>query len=551
MKVMISLSLCTLITLLFLPNPAHTQEFIKKEVWVKMEDGNRLATDIYLPDSLTKYPVILVRTPYQKEGIIDIARHFVKQGFAVAVQDVRGKNRSEGNFIPFLNEKADGIQTLDWISTQSWSNGSIGLWGSSYLGYAALVLADTGHPALKSIFHYSGWLNGALVNSPGGAFHQQLIIPWLMMEGQDFPETATDLDMEEILTHQPLKEVYPSFNFQNEKGEHVHLSIIDTLHKNFNYTGVTIPVFHLTGWYDFVARGSLDVYKNLRRNAVVAQHLRIGPWYHNQLYDEFPFVGEFELPDNAREGLDEMLILAADWFNQTLNPASTPHSVKDKVSYYILFENTWRESTTWPPQNISTQEFYLSEAGLITEKTGKGTSRFIYDPNHLVPTTGGANFNLFPDDLGIRDQEEVENRDDVLLFTSKEFPEDGIYAGPVRVNLFVGSDARGTDFTAKLTKVDTQERSFNLADGIVRISPEKLQRQPQPVTVELGDIAFMIRAGEKLRLQVSSSNFPKFNRNPNTGIDPVEADTFSPATQTIFHNHEYPSKLILQKLSEK
>lgn len=529
---------------------AQGPDFTQKEVIIPMLDGVRLAADLYLPGEHTpdRYAVILIRTPYQKEGIADIAGFFVSQGFAVLVQDVRGKNKSEGKFIPFVNEKSDGIQTLKWIADQSWFNGSIGMWGSSYLGFSALALADTGYPFLKSIFHYSGWINGGLINNPGNAFHQQLIIPWLTMEGQQFPEAASALSVEEILTHIPLQEVYPDFTFKDENGDSIQLSGIDELNKDFHFSNVSIPIFHLSGWYDFALMGMLDTYENIKNKSSTTQQMRIGPWYHNQLYDESIMLGEYELPINARKGLGDLLQWSVKWFNETLNPQAMTGTSHDQISYYVLFENVWRESSTWPPDGAVDHEFFLSSGTLDDKKPGNGKSRFVYDPHDPVKTTGGSTFNIFPHYLGIRDQETVESREDVLLFTSEPFSTDCIYAGSARVNLYIGSDARSTDFTAKLTKVDKNKRSLNIADGIVRISTEGLRHQPTRVSIELGDVAFKIQAGEQLRLQITSSNFPKFNRNPNTGIDPIAAEKFIPASQTVFHNSRYSSKLVLMKI---
>ncbi|MEQ8909629.1 MAG: CocE/NonD family hydrolase [Vicingaceae bacterium] len=508
---------------------------------VVLEEGIALATNIYLPNSKGQFSCILIRTPYNKQGADIFAQYFQKKGFAVVVQDVRGKYESEGEFIPFIHEYEDGLQTLDWITQQPWSNQSVGMWGSSYLAYSALILAQYQHPALKSVFALSGWIEGEEINNPGGAFHQMLVIPWLLFEGKQSAQSIAGMDLEELFSHLPLKEATPSMEF---------LSKLDSEKRNkeqaFNYQRVDIPIMQIGGWFDFATNASLSAYQKIKSSGT-QQKLVLGAWYHNQIYDENKRIGEYRLPPEGRMNLDQLLAKAAEWFDQTLNQED---GVESGVEYYVLYENAWRQAEAWPPENNISKEFFLKADSLSSRIPDFETSQyeFTYDPNEPTPTLGGANFHFFLNTIGIQEQSKIEQREDVLSFSTSEFDSDQIYAGEVEVELFVSSEGLGTDFTAKLCKLDTAGKVWNLVDGIQRLDSSLDLTEPQKVKIKLGNVAFQIKEGEKLKLLISSSNFPKFNRNPNTGIDPMDAIHLKAVRQTIFHNPLQLSKLTLYQL---
>ncbi len=523
---------------------------LHKDQTILTRDSAVLFHDLYLPQGKSPFPSILIRTPYNKEGSAIFAHYFVKKGFAVIVQDVRGKHKSEGEFIPFVNEKKDGRTTLDWLSQQAWCDGNIGLWGSSYLSYCALSLSDIAHPSLKGVFNLSGWIDGSKVNFPGGAFHQMLIIPWLLSEGQNSPLAEKGADMDEMFAHKPLKEAIPGAGttFKTQSGRDFNMSDFDA---PFSYKDVAVPIFHMNGWYDFTAQSTMDAYRLINQYSKVEQHLFMGPWYHNQIYADNDKVGDYQLGPNGVLSLDQMLSIAVDWFNYTLRGIALNTDYQG-VHYYSLFEDQWKSCKKWPP-NQNLKSFYLEDnQKLITTPNEKDDSysNFLFDPNTPVPTVGGANFYLFYDKLGVRSQEEVEKRNDVLTFSTKKFENEAFISGAVNVYLHVGTEGKGTDFTAKLTLVDEENNSFNLADGIIRVLPSEVQNKVFEVQIELGDIALKVGKGQQLRLQISSSNYPKFNRNPNTGIDPIDATKFIAVKQTIHHSSRYPSRIDIPFLKD-
>ncbi|MEM9391595.1 MAG: CocE/NonD family hydrolase, partial [Bacteroidota bacterium] len=445
-----------------------------------------------------------------------------------------------------LRERADGEATLAWLAKQPWNNGSIGLWGSSYLGYSALTLSASENTQVKSIFHMSGWLDGTEVKTQGGAFHQSLVIPWLIFEGQRLQKNMKKMDLETLLTHTPTSEALPNMFFALENGDSIHLSKLNIDHEDFPFGSSKIPVYHYTGWYDFVLPGVLSVYEEFIKQSTGDQYLTIGAWYHNQAYGSDISVGEYELPEHAQTSLDALLDKSVAWFNYTLKDKSFN---SPRVKYYVLFEDEWKSSSAWPPPGGVSKTMYLADESLTQKAKNPGaSSSFIYDPENPVPTWGGGNFHFFMDVMGVKEQSTVEARADVLTFTSSAYKKDKTYAGPVHLELFYKTEGKATDFTAKLTVVDELGQSWNVSEGIIRIP--KTENNINKTTIALNDAAFEVKKGWKLRIQISSSNFPKFNRNPNTGIDPMDATTFIPVKQTIYHGKEYPTRITLYEVPQ-
>jgi len=513
-----------------------------ESLYLTVEENVGLATEIYISETQGPGPVILIRTPYDKNGISIIAEEFTRAGFHVVVQDVRGKYASEGRFVPFFNEKSDGEATLKWLSKQPWNNGNVGLWGSSYLGYCALILSNSNSSQVKSIFHYSGWIDGTEINSPGGVLHQGLVIPWLMFEGQRSQKDISWMDMDEIFNHTPLKEVFPQQSFKGNDGKLVDLSDLNTSHNSFEYEKAEIPIFHLTGWFDFVLPAVLSAYNEFEQHSKGQQFLEIGPWYHNQLYDGIPDIGDYELPEDERKDINYLIEKSIEWFDITLN--NNGNLPAKKINYYVMFSDKWGSAEEWPPvERASLVEFYLVKDSLLQKvhHQREEFSVFIYDPKNPVPTWGGANFNFFMESIGVQEQSDIERRKDVLLFTSNPFGEKNLLTGPINLELYYTTEGISTDFTAKLNLVKEDGRSYNISDGIIRVNPEV--NGVQKVYLTLPSIAVEIKKGDRLRLQISSSNFPKYERNPNTGVEPMEAIEFKSVKQIIFHNEKYPSKI--------
>jgi uncharacterized protein len=531
------------------------------QLQVPMSDGVELAADLYLPAKEGPHPVILIRTPYSRGGSRVFAEPFVREGYAVLVQDVRGKWGSGGEFVPFVNERKDGLETLDFIASAEWSDGRTGVFGPSYLGMAGLLLADHGHPSLKTVFSVSGWIDGDQINSPGGAFHMMLAIPWLLFSGGQTQQPLSDFDMEELFQFLPVRDVFGSIGKDmpgwNEE--------VLRAYAGSDESGVTIPVFHMTGWYDFVAGASLDTWRSMKRATDQPQRLVVGPWVHDQIFTSETVIGEIDAGEASILGVDGLMRLAIDWFDCHLRARCTDHA---PVRVFVLGDDEWRDFGEWPPRGSRTESFHLRSRGdaahspaggrlVRRPERGAGQDRYRFDPNDPVPTRGGANFHFFPEVNGPRDQREIEARPDVAVYTTEPLARDLFLAGAVRVVLHVSTEGRDTDFTAKLVNVGPDGSALSILDGIIRLSHRKGLDQRslvQPgeiheIEIDLGEVAMRIPRGNRLRLDVTSSNFPKFDRNPNTGEYPLDARELVPVTQTIHHGRAWPSRVELTTLA--
>lgn len=522
---------------------------------VNLRDGTALATDIYRPPEEGPFFTILIRTPYGKHGFANEARVLARNGYAVVVQDVRGTGDSEGEFQTFVNERADGLEVLDWTTERPWSNGSVGSWGVSYSALAGLVLTDARHPALDSVFAVSGWTEGEEVMAPGGALHLMLILPWLLHNEAARGQSFDDYDINELFSHTPLSGVFASVGASSDGWGDWELASP----QQPDYSKISVPVFHITSWFDFVLPATLKTWRSIRDQGTARQKLMIGPWMHNQLFTDVSELGEVDFGPASVMGADRLLELSVRWFDETLR-GQKGNLLDTPVTVFRLGAGDWVDLTAWPPEEISRIELFLQSDGSANDPGGNGrlaskpaqalkADQFIYDPADPVPTLGGAVFHFFAHLAGMFDQRVIESRQDVLSYTSPALESTLELLGPVAATLFVSTTGPDTDVTAKLVHVRPDGIALNVADGIARVS-HQIERRLKPgeiveITIDLGELAAVFPEGHRLRLDISSSNFPKFDRNPNTGADPFEATRFEKATNTIHHSATRPSRLIL------
>ena len=538
--------------------PAAEPGLVVREIRTTMPDGVALKADLYLPEPEGRFPTILIRTPYGKQGLRVIAETFVRRSYAVVIQDVRGKYDSDGEFLPFVNETSDGLATLDWIAESAWSDGRVGMWGSSYLAMCGLLLAWEGHPALRAVFSASGWVDAEGINASGGAMHIGLIIPWLLFEGGKTQRSLKQFDLDELFDHKPLRGVFSVADVEMPAWSEDR---VYRANQRSASEPVRVPVFHMTGWYDFVSPGTLATWRSMNATSTPPQKLMIGPWIHDQFWGQDTRIGEVDAGPESILGLDRILVMALDWFDLHIRGETRPDPTPVKV--FVLGENRWRNFEQWPPRNTTTRAFYLTSTGSAHRSLDDGglltappswrkaaSDSFTFDPEKPVPTHGGANFHFLPN-LGVREQNQIEQREDVLVYTTPPLERDLVIAGPVRAVLHVSTEGRDTDFTAKLVHVTPEGKAFNIVDGILRMSRRngETKREPlQPgriyeVAIDLGEIAIRIPQGHRLRLDVTSSNFPKFDRNPNSGEDPLDAMEFRAVRQTVHHSRRRPSRV--------
>jgi uncharacterized protein len=535
---------------------------------VAMRDGVRLSANVFLPGERGRVPAILVRTPYGKgAGINANYRAFVQHGYAVVVEDVRGRYESEGVFDPLRQEGVDGDDTLNWVARQPWSNGKIGMMGGSYLGIAQWKAALRNNPHLKAIFPVvSGYDEYRdRFYSAGGAFKTGNRLLWM---SENLKVRDYHPDFSRFVLHLPLRtsDVAATGRVSDMFRDAVSHPAFDAFWKSIStreqLDKVRIPVFAVGGWYDNFVQSDLEAFAAL--HALNGQNrVLVGPWPHN-MSSKFTGVDFGPEADVAVRGLQ------FNWFDHWLMGRETPLDRQPPVKLFVMGANRWREEQAWPPPGARERAWYLESKGRANTMSGDGVlgekparrgpeDSYVFDPRDPVPTRGGpvcCNPRVFP--WGPIDQRPVERRRDVLVYTTRPLKRAVEAIGPVRVVLYVSTTVPDTDFTAKLIDVFPDGTARNLADGILRLRYRNSVERPEPatpgevyrVTVDAGVTANVFLKGHRIRVEISSSNFPRFDRNSNTGGTIAAETRLVPATQTIYHDRQRPSHLSLMVVAE-
>jgi len=537
----------------------------KKDVKIPMSDGVNLAANISLPDNSKKNPVILVRTPYGKDNGEDgWGAYWAKNGFAFVIQDCRGTGNSEGEWYPALNEKKDGIDTRSWILQQPWCDGNIGTTGGSYLGYTQFISSTESNESLKAMFPIiplMDWYKGAIYID--GTLSIGTAMGWGLEMASPSNGGGALID-EETWDWDTVYKKLPLINFDENVGKKLpwmrdwvtnpvandywkKLSLADLKEK------CKTPLITVSGWYDILVHQALEYHSHAIGKGKKHQHLIVGPWAHSLNY----VPGERKMTENHVLDFEKLEI---SWFNYWLK-GKGPNVKLPPVKLYVMGKNYWRDENEWPLERTNYVNYYFHSAGNANTLDGDGSlsrqksaeelsDHFVYDPDHPVPTHGGA---LLFGEPGIHDQSEIENRKDVLVYTSKVLEQELEVTGPVKVILYASTDARDTDWTAKLLDVYPDGKAFNLCDGVIRARFHKDPLQPELIKpdqiyryeIDLWATSNVFLPGHLIRIEISSSNFPRFDRNPNTGNEfGMDAEMIT-AKQTVYHNSKYPSHVIL------
>ncbi|MGQ9486571.1 MAG: CocE/NonD family hydrolase [Armatimonadota bacterium] len=512
----------------------------KQTVMVPMRDGVRLATDIYFPEGDGPFPVILLRSPYDRKLGEGIAQDAARRGYVMVIQNTRGRFGSEGENLPFETDGwgrlRDGEDTVEWIARQPWCNGKIGTWGGSALGITQYLLAGTGtkkvvaqHITVGAPSLYDG------VVYWGGVFRKAMIEDWLRIS-QFSPDAL------KIWTSHPT---YDSYWRERDMTS--------------RYRYANAPAIHIGGWYDIFAQATIDAFVGFQTKGGVAargkQKLVMGPWTHSVFQEK---AGELTYP-NAKNPP----VTAHDmwkWFDHYLKGVDNGIDREPAVVYYVMGDvtdrkapgNEWRTANRWPPVDATPTPFYLHpNRSLSVQKPAQGGMLgYTYDPNDPVPTVGGPRLTL---PAGAMDQRQVESRPDVLVFTSEPLREPLEVTGRVKVVLWASSDAPDTDFVAKLCDVYPDGRSFNVCEGTLRarfregFTKEKLM-EPGRVyrfEIDLWSTSIVFNKGHRIRVHVTSSNAPAFDPNPNTGEPFRASERTRPAHNTIYMDARRASHILL------
>ncbi|MGA2118726.1 MAG: CocE/NonD family hydrolase [Bryobacteraceae bacterium] len=538
---------------------AATQRLVFKDLHVPipMRDGVRLYANIFLPSEHARVPAILVRTPYGKgEDLVPNYQALVDHGFAMVIEDVRGRYESEGEFHPLEQETPDGNDTLDWIARQSWCDGKIGMTGGSYLGIVQWKAALAGNPHLKAIFPVVAGDDDYRDRfySTGGAMKLGNRLEWMAENLRVF---GYHPDFSSFVLHLPIRTADVAATgravdmFRTAVAHPAFDSFWKSISVREQLAKVRVPVFSVGGWYDNFAESDLEAYAALRKTSGI-NRIAIGPWPHNM---SIKFAGV----DFGPGSWLPIRSLQLAWFDQWLLGKDSPLLSEPPAHIFVMGANRWREFENWPPEQARPEEFYLEDGAALGDKPPRraAAERYVYDPATPVPTRGGAvccNPRVFP--WGPVDQRSLESRRDVLTYSTPPLTHDLEVIGPVTVDLYVSTSARDTDFTAKLVDVFPDGTARNLTDGILRLRYRTTLERAVPatpgqvyrITVDAGVTGNVFEKGHRIRLEISSSNFPRFDRNPNTGT--VAASETHPvkATETIYHDKLHPSKLVLMVL---
>ena len=571
---------------------------VDRNVPTPMRDGTVLRADVYRPETDAPVPAIVSRLPYNKDVLLNqaFAIHAIRAaeaGFAIIYQDTRGRFQSEGMFYPFFHEGKDGFDTVEWAASQPWCSGAVGMTGASYFGATQWLAAAEQPPHLKAICpivttseYYESW------TYQGGAFQLGFTLMWtlenlapetarrLAEAGQTDPEEmmrlllATDR-MDDQYQHLPLSDLTvlrgsEAANFYSDWIAHAtDDDYWRSVAINHRYNQIEVPALNIGGWYDLFLHGTLENFVRMGQEggsdlSQKGQRLLVGPWAHAAFSGIFP---DHSFGISSSADMVDLTDLQLRFFAHHLKGETTSIEQESPVRIFVMGENRWRDEEEWPLDRTQYVPWYLHSSGDAGDSGGslspEGPSLeardvYLYDPRNPAPTIGGPTFLpglLLGANAGPRDQSPVEARPDVLVYSSAPLEQPLEVTGPLTVKLHAATSASDTDFVVRLCDVYPDGVSRILAEGILRARFREGYSQPRPIEpdrvyeyeINLVATSHVFQAGHRIRVDVTSSSFPRFDRNPNTG-KPLGEDGWEdlqPALQTIFHDSERPSHILL------
>ena len=555
---------------------------VENHVPVPMRDGVKLYADVYRPAAEGKYPVLVSRTPYSTErapSAFAAAVYFARRGYVYVFQDVRGRHESEGTWEPYRHEANDGYDTIEWAAKQPWSNGKVGMQGGSYLGHVQWWAASTAPPHLVTVFPALAAVNmykdritwgGAWKLAPNfgwGAVRQasrimQNTASHTLADGPD------GLAYNKVIWHLPLigmpKLLGQDPQFYSDWIRHPDYDEYwQTLDVSAAFERISGPVHTFGGWFDMMLKGTLDGYVGMRRGgktqtAREKSHMIVGPWGHgsSRKFGDLDFGERAHIDTHAVE---------LRWFDYWLKGIDNGLDREAPVKIFVMGSNEWRFENEYPLARAEPRKLYLLSGGRANTSRGDGRlswdtppassqpDRYRYDPENPVPSLGGNDCCGVPSPAGPRDQRPIETRTDILVYTSEVLDREIEVTGPVRVVLYASSDAVDTDFAAKLIDVYPDGRSINVGEGILRARyreslshPKLLERgKIYQFAIDMPGTSNVFLPGHRLRVNITSSHFPQFDRNPNTGEPFGMSAKTVVANQTVYHDQAQPSHVVL------
>ena len=560
------------------------------DVKVLMGDGAKLSANIWRPDAEGKFPVIFMYNPYDNtsRSMIKKAQYFVPRGYVFAAIDVRGRYDSEGASYLYWdpdwrNGKFDGQDVYDchtWLGEQPWSTGKIGMTGGSYLGFVQWMGAPLANPYLTTLIPYVSPDDHYDNVFPNGALQLSNSLNLLAILGNLTANNNNDLrsyfwDWDKLYRHLPIRTMDEAMFGQTDilwqdlvdhpdNDHYWRFSVGDRPRAGEmsagKYPQVKVPTLNITGWYDQVSQATINNYLGMVRYGPEElrdqHHLLVGPWRHG--------VGPREVGDldYGPEADVDFLPIELRWYDYWLKGIDNGMMDEPPVDIFVMGENRWRSEQEWTLSRAQETKYYFHSSGRANTRFGDGslnttppadepTDSFVYDPEDPVPTYGG-NVSMYPSTGGPRDQRAIQRRDDVLVYTGGTLTKDIEVTGRILTKVYAASSAADTDFTAKLVDVHPNGYAQLLAEGIIRaryrnsfkkqelLTPEEVYEY----TVDLWSVSHVFQKGHKIQVEISSSNFPKYDRNPNTGHKYGEDAELQKASQAMYHNSQYPSHII-------
>ena len=553
------------------------------DVRVTMRDGVKLSADIYRPDvrasggsgEAGKFPVILVRTPYNKStergNHLVLGKYFASHGYVYVAMDVRGRGDSDGVFVPYRNEGPDGYDAIEWCAAQSWSNGKVGTIGGSYLGYDQWIAALQQPPHLTTMIVLVTPPD-PFVESPTGLQSPTYMSWYHLLLGHTLHNSAA-VDWTALYWHLPLDTMDEAAGFHAPYWQDIlnHPGINawwEPLIYQNKFDRVKLPILHISGWYDDEQAGAVMNYIGMTKRGATEevrknQKLLMGPWPH--AVNSTRKLGAIDFGPTAQIDLEGYELR---WFDRWLKSAANGIMEEKPVRIFAMGRNEWREEADWPIPETEYVKYFLSGEGKANSLFGDGklvklpppeavsSDHFRYDPSDPVPFLMEPTYAQVG---GPDDYRAVERRDDVLVYTSEAFDEERLICGPVKAHLSAASSAVDTDFMVKLIDVWPNGFAQRLTDGMVRaryrnggnkmslIEPGKIYEYD----VDVWNTCQEFGKGHRVRVEVASSAFPKYDRNQNTGEPLGKTANLKVAEQTIYHDAAHASYVVLPMVPSK